>query len=162
VGGPSHGTGSQFNDAMHVHFTPSFDAHHHILDPHEIAGRTLPDETVTNFPDRLPGGGDVAYPGPYDPSRGDHRLARSFRLVPGTTPPPLAPFAPSDLRIDGGYSERHSAPAYYLSLNGDFLWPDPSGTDWSGAVGFWVKPSFAPELSGKFRAILDMSRFHDT
>jgi hypothetical protein len=178
---------SQFNDAFHVHFSHDFDAHHHKLGADarmEIASRTLPDENVSNFPDMLPDGTDVAYPGPYGPASGpdagargygpsgldhplpihDHRLAKAFRLTrasSGTaTYPQLTGYAPSDLRIDGGYSERHSAPAYFVSQGAKKLW------DWDnerarGMISFWFKPSFSPDRTGKIRKFFDFSRWHE-
>jgi hypothetical protein len=149
---------------MHVHFTLDFDAHHHVLGPdarREIAGFTgsPADETVMNYPD-----GSVGYSGPYDPTDGPspankfeaHWLAKSFRPA-GTLSIPT--YAPSDLRIDGGYSERHAAPAYYTHKGGQSIWKfnDEPG---SGMASFWVKPSFAPELAGKVRMFWDLSRYH--
>jgi hypothetical protein len=177
---------SQFNDAFHVHFGLDFDAHHHKLGDSarlEIASRDLPNEHVSNFPDALPDGSDTPYPGPYGPASGpdagksdygasgldsplgtaDHRLAKAFRLKrvsPGTVSyPPLAGYAPSDLRIDGGYAERHSAPSYYVSLGVKKLW------NWDterarGMVSFWFKPSFSPDRTGKIRKFFDFSRWH--
>jgi hypothetical protein len=177
---------SQFHDAFHVHFNLDFDAHHHVLDDSarmEIASRSLPNENVTNFPDPLPDGSSVAYSGPYGPASGpdagrtdygpggleeplatsDHRLAKAFRLKRATSGtasyPALAGYAPSDLRIDGGYAERHSAPSYYVSQGGKKLW------NWDteaarGMISFWFKPSFSPDRTGKIRKFFDFSRWH--
>lgn len=156
----------QFDAAFHVHYTLDFDAHDHVLGPdarEELAGRMLPDEKVSNFPDALPGAADTPYPGPYGPASGPgnvHRLARSFRLSAGGTSAALKPFAPSDLRIDGAYSERHAAPAYYLQKGGRSVWRFNEEVA-RGMVGFWMKPSFAPERTGKIRAFWDLSRYHE-
>ena len=63
-------------------------------------------ESVSNLTDRT-----EAAAGPYATG---HRLARSFRIQPGL-PVVLGYQAPIDLRIDGAFSELHSAPAYWLS-----------------------------------------------
>jgi len=153
--------------AFHVHYALDHDAHHHQLGNDaraEIASRTNPDENVENWPDPLPGGGDAGYAGPYGPASGPgnaHRLARSFRLGrSGGTMPALQAAAPSDLRIDGAYSERNAAPAYAASRSGTSLWQydtDPA----QGMVSFWYKPSFAPERTGKIRVPWDFSRYHE-
>jgi hypothetical protein len=154
----------QFGSAFHVHFTRDFDAHHHVVDRREIASANLPDETVANYPDRV-AGQDLDYPGPYDPTKGPpnaHRLARSFRQRGrgGTgTEPELPPFAPSDLRIDGGYAERHASPAYVTSTSGGAVW-NFNDENARGMVSFWWKPSFAPELTGKARVPWDFTRYH--
>ncbi len=182
VGGPSHGgqgvkarntlvrtmdqpESRQFSSAMHVHFAYDFDAHHHVLDRREIGSRELPDETVVNFPDRV-GGTALTYGGPYDPTKGEanaHRIARSFRsrdAGSGTvTAPRLDPRGPSDLRIDGGYCERHASPAYLTSTGAGAIW-NFSNDKARGMVSFWYKPSYYPELTGKVRVPWDLSRLH--
>jgi hypothetical protein len=187
VGGPFHGGGahqkntlqrtldqpavSHFNDAFHAHFGFDFDCHNHCLGPSaraEIASRTLPGETVKNYPDALPDGSDIPYAGPYAPPSGPgnvHRLARSFRIEsdsPAETmpEPALKPYAPSDLRVDGGYTERHSAPAYFTSYQGTPIW-DFDKEYARGMVSYWYKPSFSPERTGKIRFLWDYSRYHD-
>jgi hypothetical protein len=177
---------SQFNDAFHIHFGLDFDAHYHKLGNdarQEIASRTLPGENTSNFPDALADGSDTPYSGPYGPASGpaagasdygkdglemplgtrDHRLTKAFRLKTATsgtaTYPPLTSYAPSDLRIDGAYSERHSAPAYFVSQGASRLW------SWDterarGMISFWFKPSFSPDRTGKIRKFWDFSRFH--
>jgi len=138
-------------EALRVHFSGDFAASFHLNGMRtELASAVLPDEGVSNFADRT-----ETVPGPYSPLTG-HRIARSFRVSPGLAVPPLTYQAPSDLRIDGGFSERHSAPAYWLSqgmLGG-------STGEMNGAISMWVKPSFFPEMSGKGRLWLDLSRFH--
>ena len=163
---------AQFNAAFHVHFSPDFDAHHHMIDRSEIASRSQPhldNETVMNFPDPLPDGTDAATSGPYGPASGPapddpgraHWLAKSFRQSPAQPAPELRPFAPSDLRIDGGYSERHSAPAYYSHKGPKSIWPGDQ-KNWSGAVSFWFKPSFSPERTGKYRMLWDHAQYHSS
>jgi hypothetical protein len=83
-------------------------------------------------------------------------LAKSFRVGGSLT---LTPFAPSDLRIDGGYSERHSAPSYLTSTAAAKLW-DFTQPDRKAVISFWCKPSFGPELTGKLRGLWDLSRYH--
>ncbi len=153
---------SHFGSAFHAHYQLDFDCHHHILGPEaarEIGSRNMaPDEYVENFPDPY-----TNYPGPYDPTKGPggnrHRLARSFRLKAGSTNPTLVPIAPSDLRIDGGYCERHCAASYLLHKGGMHVWNfdvDPA----RGMSSFWVKPSFDPERTGKIRTFWDVSKYH--
>jgi hypothetical protein len=153
------GNQSQFESALHTHFTWDFNLHHHTFAGcrHEIASTSQPDETVENFPDW-----PTSVAGPYDPtdSGGNvHRLAKSFRIQQGSTNPGLAPFAPSDLRLDGGYSERNAAPCYVASHGSQYLWRF-SDEQPRGMVSFWFKPSFYPELTGKVRTLWDMSRYH--
>lgn len=155
----SAGPAPQLGAAMHAHFTLDSDLCDHPFDRSEIAGRTLADEEVSNWPDRVQGVGPLPYGGPYDPTKGDHRLAKSFRLGNGA-PPALKPFVSSDLRIDGLYAERHSAPAYYMHKGGNHFW-NFSTENAHGMVSFWIKPSFFPELTGKVRKFWDMSRYHD-
>ncbi len=165
----SAGNTPHFNSAMHVHFQVDFDAHHHVAGQEEIAQAAYPNESVENFADYV-GGSQSSLMGPYDPSRGTPsapiRIARSFRIAKqpsGTTSvPALNPFLYSDLRIDGAYSERHSAPAYY-NRNSSGIW-DFGGAEQpraSGMFSMWIKPSYEPELTGKVRAFWDISRWHD-
>jgi len=74
----------------------------------------------------------------------------------------LDPFAPSDLRIDGAYVERHSAPCYYNLKGGLGVWDFTSQSPAQGMLSFWWKPSYAPERTGKIRSMWDMARSHDT
>jgi hypothetical protein len=186
-GGPYHGGGlnkppntlwrtlqnvpaaNELDAALHVHFAHDFDAHHHVLGTvsgadarSEIASRSLPDEAVVNYPDALPDGTNSSYSGPYSPATGPgnvHRLARSFRVIPGITTS-LGGFAPSDLRLDGGYSERHAAPAYYACTKSGNIW-NFSTDNAQGTASLWIKPSFAPELTGKIRSWWDLSWLHN-
>jgi len=183
VGGPTHdaplhpkntlertpaGT-SQFGESMHVHFAQDTDAHYHVGDRQDLATRRLPQEAIENYPDSV-GGRPLSYGGPYDPTDGVqpgpsvpiHRLARSFRqktMGEGRTraAQSLEPYAPSDLRIDGIYSERHAAPAY---ATGESIWHFSTEERGSGMVSFWLKPSFFPELTGKVRGMWDLGRYH--
>jgi len=159
------------NCAMHVHFTIDHDAHNHPTDTSEI-GCMKPVGTVSetyNFGDYVKGMGIVPYGGPYNPTKGApnfHRLAKSFRLEPdkktGSLPmKQLEPFAPSDLRIDGAYVERHSAPVYYNIKGGTGIWDLGSAGAAEGMISFWWKPSYSPERTGKIRSLWDMARHHD-
>jgi len=175
--------GQQFNSIAHVHFQYDFDMHHSILDPHEIASRVNGDEHVSNYPSSV-NGSDLSYGRPYGPASGPgggppanqipiHRLSRSFRqtlnAASGTvSSPPLPSQAPSDLRIDGAYSERHSAPCYYAYKGGQALWllfgqgNGAGGLNHAkGMASYWWKPSFYPNLTGKVRSTFDFSRYHD-
>ncbi len=152
----------QFNAGMHAHFTLDSDLCDHPFDRHEIAGlpNVLVEKEVFNWPDRVPNGTLLPYGGPYDPTKGDHRLAKSFRIT-GGAPPTLTPFVSSDLRLDGLYAERHCAPAYYMHKGTSHFW-DWNGANAHGMVSFWFKPSFYPERTGKIRKLWDMTRYHDS
>jgi hypothetical protein len=158
--------------AMHGHFTCDFHLCHSIVDRNEMASQALgPDDPCSNYGDSVQGQ-TLSYGGPYAPNSGPggnavplHRLSKSFRLAynasTGTvSAPALAPYAPSDLRIDGGYTERHAGPAYFVQKSGRGLW-NFNQENASGMVSFWIKPSFFPELTGKVRAFWDMSRYHE-
>ncbi len=90
----------------------------------------------------------------YNPNR--YRLARSYRLpptVPGrtATAPVKIRYAPSDLRVDGAYSERHSALVYNPQ----------NGENWmEGMVSYWIKPSFDVTNAGKPRVFFNLNRTH--
>lgn len=157
---------------MHVHFTLDHDAHDHPADPAEI-GSLKPSGGVSethNYGDYVKGAGVLKEGGPYNPTKGPpgyHRLAKSFRLEPdkktGSTPMKnLDAFAPSDLRIDGAYVERHSAPCYYNTKGGASVWNFASRDPAMGMISFWWKPSYAPERTGKIRTLWDMARSHDS
>jgi hypothetical protein len=157
-------------DQMHVHFALDHDAHHHVVDRAEIASGAsdMPGEHVSNHPDWA-GAGLFAYGGPYNPTKGRpgfHRVAKSYRLntqQQGGTKVmrSLEPYPPSDLRIDGAYVERHSAPAYYNTRGGSGVWAFDTQAQAKGTVTFWWKPSFAPEATGKIRTAWDLSRYHN-
>ncbi len=159
------------NAAMHVHFTLDHDAHDHPTDPAEIGSlRAQPGTSETyNLGDYVKGTGVLPYGGPYNPTKGTpgmHRLAKSFRLEPdkktGSTPMKnLDPYAPSDLRIDGAYVERHAAPCYYNYKGTQAVWDFMSRDASAGMISFWWKPSYAPERTGKIRSLWDMARSHD-
>jgi hypothetical protein len=153
---------------MYVPFALDQDAAMHAFNPKEIASTNAGgDDTVDNWPD-IVNGQPWAHGGPYNPTHGSPvtpvRIARSFRQSKQTsgtvTTPPLSPFLPSDLRIDGTYVERHTAPAYAVHGGGDFWRFDSDHAE--GQVAFWWKPSYYPDLSGKVRTMWDMSRWHDS
>src|SRR5258706_4380651 len=158
--------------AMHVHFTLDHDCHDHPVDPTEIGCQkpvAIASESF-NYGDYVKGQGVMPYGGPYNPTKGSagvHRLAKSFRTDPDpksgtTTSVNLVPFAPSDLRIDGAYVERHSAPIYYNLKGGVGVWNFAAPGPHMGTVSFWWKPAFSPERTGKVRTLWDLARYHDT
>ena len=162
-----HRGSSHLGSAFHVHFQLDHDCHHHILstgsgavDPiHELSGRRMePNEYVENFPDPFTG-----YPGPYGPTAGPggsfHRLARTFRQVPGKSAEKLVMRAPTDLRIDGAYAERHSCPSYALHWGGQHVW-NFDVENARGMASLWIKPSFDPERTGKVRTFWDVTKYH--
>lgn len=168
----SLGKSSHQGAAMHVHFQLDHDAHDHPVDCTEIGSQKmipLQSESV-NYGDYVRGMGIMPYAGPYNPTKGvpnTHRLAKSYRLNPdpksGTVPVvQLSSFAPSDLRIDGAYVERHSAPVYYNLKGGVGIWNFEAGGPSVGMVSFWWKPAFSPERTGKIRTLWDMARHHDS
>ncbi len=165
----STGNVAHFNSAMHAHYRLDQDAHAHPAGQDEIAHASFANENVENYGDFV-GGVQSPLKGPYNPTLGTTsapvRIARSYRLVKGgsgtVTVPSLNPFLYSDLRIDGTYVERHSAPAYY-NRNSAGIWDFGATTEpnASGMISMWVKPSFNPDLTGKVRTFWDMSRWHD-
>ncbi len=163
------GTG-QFGSVIHAHFQFDHAAHHHANRcahawPRRWDGFRLPQGAWTtqtsrkcclnrNWEDRTepipPPYGPVdsaRVPGP--PHR--YRLARSFSLREGT--PSAFEAAPSDLRVDGAYVERHSAFGYWIEENVSFNFNE-------GVAAFWLKPGFFPEATGKSRTLLSLSRYH--
>jgi len=165
----SLGKASHLGAVMHSHFQLDHDAHDHPADTAEI-GSLKPVAQLSethNFGDFVQGG-VLPLGGPYNPTKGapgSHRLAKSFRVetdqkTGSTTMKNLEPFAPSDLRIDGAYVERHSAPVYYNQKGGQAVWNFDTVAA-AGMVSFWWKPSYAPERTGKIRTLFDMSRHHD-
>jgi len=168
----SLGNAPQHGATMHAHFTLDHDCHDHPVDPMEI-GKNKPiniQAETYNVPDYVKGSGLATTGGPYNPTMGlpnYHRLAKSFRLEPdpksGSVPARnLDPYAPSDLRIDGAYVERHSAPVYYNLKGGLGVWNYAGPGPHMGMISFWWKPSYSPERTGKIRTLWDMSRYHDT
>ena len=134
VGGPTGHAGPERGAAAHGHFSKSCDLHHHASGgekPIRSAGALY-----RNNRDRTEGA-----PGPYEPGlTGRHRLGRSWQ---GLELPKGAEYiAPSDLRIDGAYVERDSALLYENSAAIFGL---------EGTVSYWIKPSYAPEMTGKPR-----------
>lgn len=150
---PTPAGSGEMGSVMHAHFSGDFLLHHHQDGiRHELGYANVAGEKVSNLPDRTEAAG-----GPYSPTHGGgnfYRIARSFRAIPGASFPALAYRAPVDLRLDGAYSERHSAPAYWLSPS--ILGPNIAQSQ--GVISLWVKPSFYPEMSGKPRTWLSMDR----
>ena len=137
-------------------------------------------EQASDFPDP---GEEQAQAGtpmlsPYDATDASrYRLVRSVRLplsshAPGATAgtvsdpvsggtqslPRMVKAAPSDLRVDGYYSERHSGLAYWIEEPKTAA--DESFKTASGTAAFWFKPSFDPGYTGKVRSIASVSRYH--
>src|SRR6185295_4260767 len=143
---------------MHVHYTLDMDCHDHPVDGTEIGcKKPIPIQAEShNNADYVKGQGILPYAGPYNPTMGQpgtHRLAKSYRLDPdpksGTVPlKNLDPYAPSDLRIDGAYVERHSAPVYYNLKGGVGVWNFAGGGPHMGMISYWWKPSYSPERTG--------------
>ncbi len=152
-GGPHLGSG------MHAHFEWDHAAHHH-ANYAELARLPLGAwqaatawrcSLARNWEDR-----GEAIPGPYGPvdvGRGgkSYRIARSFRGAP----PTAVDEAPSDLRVDGAYVERHAAFGYWLDENESFNINE-------GGIAFWIKPAFDPQATGKRRTLLSAGRYHET
>jgi hypothetical protein len=133
MGGPAGHAGGERGSVAHGHFSTSCDLHHH------ASGNMQPLRSTTglyrNNRDRT-----ESTPGPYDPGpNGRHRLARSWQ---GQEPSTADYTAPSDLRIDGAYVERDSALLYENSAAVFGL---------EGTVSYWIKPAYAPEMTGKPR-----------
>lgn len=81
----------------------------------------------------------------YDTSR--YRIARSYKWGDSFV---ATLVAPPDLRIDGTYVERGSAPMFH-SLDGNF-------NACRGTVSYWLKPGFEPEFMGKTRIFFNMDQ----
>ncbi len=111
-----------------------------------------------------------------DPRR-EYRCGRSFRVsrVPPANPaasaavtasatslgpPPWFYYAPSDLRNDGGYFERHACPLWSPTNDQHSAPPHAPVNIYTGVAAFWVKPGFSPEIAGKQRCLFSMSRPH--
>jgi len=126
---------SEYGDVAHAHFQYDHRLHFH-------AGKQRDhlrfSRTLVNQKDRT-----EVEAGPYNPgmgSPGHYRLGRDWKR----DQPPPAPqhTAVSDLRVDGTYVERDCA-CMYLNTAQVFAT--------EGAIAFWVKPSFHPEMTGKAR-----------
>lgn len=126
------GAGPELGEWLRVPFQWDFDAVYHFK---AIPGSTTKDfrkevhrnskppstkwvdlneDTAFNHKDKY-----ATEPAPYDPvwpfnnDPGTHRLCRTFSLK-NTGTLVLTPYAPSDLRVDGGFSERNHAPGYIV------------------------------------------------
>jgi hypothetical protein len=143
-------------ETIGVHFQYDFDAYRHADGIREDLARVQrPGENVLNFPDP-----SESHGGPYDPlhdTPGRHRLARSFRLSPSSPEPALPVSAPLDLRVDGGYIERHASPAWWISKESF----SRNMRDMNIVASFWVKPSYPPDRSGKPRLLFNSIRDND-
>lgn len=160
---------------IHSHLQFDHCAHYHVggagkcrpigrwANPVEAASLNVPDKTET-------------IPAPYSPSDsgffpqvpGRYRLAHSFSLPtawgPGsvgnhmegnTRIVPLPPMsaswvAPSDLRIDGAYTELNSAFGYDITS---------ARFSTSATVAFWAKLHWYPENTGKVRTLLSINNY---
>lgn len=130
-------------------------------------------EKVSDYPDpgeENTGTDGGALLGPYEPNDGTRfREVRSYRLPLSisksaligqtvaqdstTTLPKFKRVPPSDLRVDGFYSERHTGLAYWLDEEQSF-------DTRKGTVCFWFKPNFDPAFTGKVRSVMSVSRVH--
>ena len=76
-----------------------------------------------------------------------YRIAKSYKWTGSSLVVPTLT-APPDLRIDGAYSEKSSAPMYH-SLDGNF---NPT----RGIASYWLKPAYEPEFVGKPRMYFNL------
>ena len=167
---PGHALGSQ----MHAHFTYDYNLH----GASRGLWRTLTSVGAPgnfgslhyNFRDPTEEG-RRSYTSPYCPTsdalsgnpRADrYRLAHSYRIddkgrLLDANGRAIAPnrVAPSDLRVDGAYSERHSALVY--SPGNVF---SPVNPPMTGAAAYWIKPSYEATNAGKVRTYFNLSRLH--
>lgn len=152
--------------------------------PPGLPGRSIDLQNVPDRPDRaaFPGQLGLYEPTSWWPRAGGaagrltearHRLCRAFTPdpsgvftwdPPGDGPHPAA-YAPSDLRIDGLYSEHNSTPGYVITDLEAFEFDSSPATidasSWrfrEATTSFWLKPNWFPECTGKIRTLLDMSR----
>jgi hypothetical protein len=120
-------------------------------------------DPVGNFPDTPEG----QLAGPYGPpmsgmqnvAPNKFRLCHSFKLDPMSptsttivtpTPSPKYKYAPSDIRLDGAYVEKHSAFGYSIR-------EDRFKTIMIAA--FWFKPNYYPEVTGKVRTMISFADY---
>lgn len=131
---------------------------------------TIGKQTFYNFPDwsetvvgpycesETPG---ITLFAPADPATLGYRTSRSFSIPPSGSSSPGAFRAPSDLRVDGGYFERHSAAVYWSgSASTPYSTSSPASNIRvsQGAASYWIKPGFFPETAGKFRGFFNCAR----
>jgi hypothetical protein len=144
---PAGSGGDGFQSTIHSHFQLDHAAHHHAggaancrpIGRYANAG----ERASTNVPDKT-----ETIPGPYGPIEGSrYRLCRSF---PAGSTLAAAPFAPSDLRLDGAYTELNSAVGYDLSTV-------PASTQLT--LSYWIKPNWYPELGGKVRTFFSVNNW---
>lgn len=158
-----------FQDSIHAHYRLDHVAHYNKFGNaanHLPSGAFAVQGGILNHNDRT-----ESIPGPYGPvdgsrinKAGRYRLGKGFRttpsmLFPGTTtvvqtpPPQVERATSSDLRMDGAYCEHNSAFAYQISNSFDIS---------KGAIGFWMKPNYTPEATGKTRLLTGITRFTNT
>ncbi len=178
--GNSNAADTQGGALLHAHFTNDFDLHGYdrgrgmyqaltsIPIPRGRRPQFPPNLVRYNYEDptetgRIPGSPYCpAYSPGNDPKR--YRLARTFRLPPGVTAaaPAGRRTAPSDLRVDGAYLERHAALVYHPQKEGLQNSNSPRHRWLQGRVSYWIKPSYDLANAGKIRTYFNMSRLHST
>jgi hypothetical protein len=160
----------QFNATAHGHFQFDFDLCNHPYNRSELGHAQIANDPVVNYGSYV-GGQLTSFGRPYNPTQGGvgglyPRECRSFRQIQnknGTMNTPfIGAYPPSDLRIDGGYVERHCAPSYFANWGANGLFGDPAKTLAKGMVSFWFKPNFCPDRTGKVRTLWDYGRFHQS
>lgn len=125
----------------------------------------LPDRT--EFAPATAGKWTSPYGPNYDPAR--YRLAWSYRWNSATSIPDftdndldgagLIEAAPSDLRMDGAFSEKNAAPLFIADGDNDPLTLNDRNFDPRyGATAYWVKPGFEPDFMGKERSLFNIDR----
>lgn len=128
---------------IHAHFDLDFDLHRAA----GVRNALTATSGTLNWADR----GEEAQPWQspyctaYAPAR--YRLARTYRWNGSTLA--AASIAPPDLRIDGAYSERSSAPAFEALNHIDSRY---------GTVAYWVKLGFESEFGGKPRLFFNVDQ----
>lgn len=94
----------------------------------------------------------------------DYRIANSFRFPDDVSSSTGTFKAPADIRLDGGYFERHAAAVYWSgSQSAPYSTPYSTVASsnisfYSGAISYWIKPGFYPETAGKVRSFFSNSR----
>lgn len=154
--------GEGFGAAIHSHFTFDHVAHYHkggfARTLHVGRWPNPGEQNALNYPDRTESLKNPKVRSPYSPIEGPYRgepgkyrLAGSFQVDPRNPYSILGnpqDYPPSDLRVDGAYVELHSAFGYSLS-----------GVNTSRylTIGFWMKPNWFPESTGKIRTFVSLS-----
>jgi hypothetical protein len=135
---------------MHAHYDFDFTLHGSVAHYHPLTESPLPGDPQTGgiwgLADWTEREYEHSYRSPYcnayNPGR--YRICRDKRDFRGDL------FAPTDQRIDGFYAEMYDYLPYY-SRHGNF-------DKYKGAITYWIKPNFFPELDARIKFFSSISR----